>query len=459
MHIITMLFLLSILVLVHELGHFTVARMRGIKVEKFGFGLPFGPTLYETQWKDTKIVVHALLLGGYVSFPDDDPDSELPQDDPGRIMNKKPWERFLVIIAGVSANVLIAYLIVLFVGIFSGGIPSGNYKVSVEGVESKKTLSASQINIKPGDKIISANGVEISSPYKFIELARRSKKFDGYVSYERVNNQLETILNVNPGLANKVSKDNMILEGTRVKLPPSTPESSLTLPKNQLSGAVKYKPEGQKLTAEQQKLRNSLDEKNYYIADGQTSLVDLATAVGDTVHPINIMVNRDGKNVFLEPAYPNKEGVIGIKLKTEEINMPVTGPITALTSSWDFLYRNTGYMVSGLGLIITGQIPLHDLHGIVAITKVGSDIIEKKGLWDGLLLTALISMDLAIVNLLPIPALDGGHLMFLLIEKLRGRPVREETQEAFARFGFLFLIGLMIFIIFNDIFGLATNKF
>src|SRR3989339_1737988 len=110
MHIITMLVLLSVLVIVHELGHFSVARMLGIRVERFGFGLPFGPTLYETMWGKTKVVVHALLLGGYVAFPDDDPDSDVPEDDPGRISNRKVWERFLVIIAGVSANVVIAYL-------------------------------------------------------------------------------------------------------------------------------------------------------------------------------------------------------------------------------------------------------------------------------------------------------------------------------------------------------------
>ena len=115
-------------------------------------------------------------------------------------------------------------------------------------------------------------------------------------------------------------------------------------------------------------------------------------------------------------------------------------------------------MVKGLWMIITGQIPLGDLHGIVAVTKIGSDIITNKGIWDGLLLTALISIDLAIVNLLPIPALDGGHLMFLFIEKLRGRPVEEKTQEAFAKYGFTFLIGLMLLIIFNDIFALVTNK-
>src|ERR1035437_7417981 len=102
MHIFTMLFLISILVLVHELGHFGVARLVGAKPERFGFGLPFGPTLYERKWGDTTICVHALLLGGYVSFPDDDPDSEIPKDDSRRLSNKSVWQRFLIISAGVT---------------------------------------------------------------------------------------------------------------------------------------------------------------------------------------------------------------------------------------------------------------------------------------------------------------------------------------------------------------------
>ena len=90
--------------------------------------------------------------------------------------------------------------------------------------------------------------------------------------------------------------------------------------------------------------------------------------------------------------FPTKEGVIGIKLKLEEVKTEVSSPIEAVVKSWDYLQRNANYMVKGLWMIITGKIPLNDLHGIVAVTKIGSDIITQKGIWDGLLLTALISI-------------------------------------------------------------------
>ena len=453
MYIITMLILLSILVLIHELGHFSVARMLGIKVERFGFGLPFGPTLFETTWGETKICIHALLLGGYVSFPDDDPDSPLPKDDPGRISNRKVWERALVISAGVVANTILAYLIVLFVAGFSGGVPSGKYNVYIDGLISGKSLSANTIGIKQGDKLLSSNGVQIDSPYKFIQIAQINKAYDGYATPEEINTQFDKIKKLNPTLPKTV-----IPKGVKVQLASPAYESPLNISDDAFAGAKKSSPDGVKLTNSEQKLRDSLKNKSYYISDGQVTLSDIATATADNVHPVNITVLREGKQVKLKPAFPNDKGLIGIKLKSEEVMMPAKNPVQAIKSSWSYLVRNVSFMLVGLGMILTNQIPLTDLHGIVAITKVGGDIIQKKGIWDGLLLTALISIDLAIVNILPIPALDGGHLFFLLIEAIKGKPVDEKIQETFAKFGFIFLIGIMILIIFNDIFALLTDK-
>lgn len=457
MHILTMLLLLSVLVLVHELGHFGVARILGITVDRFGFGLPFGPVLYEKKWGNTIVCVHAFLLGGYVSFPDDDPDSEIPKDDPNRISNRPVWQRALVISAGVAANALIAYFIVLFVAAFSNGMPSGNYNVYVDGLQSDKTLSAHNIGITKKDKIVSINNITVDSPIKFIQMVQLSKKFDGYVAEDKIIDQQNLLIEKNTSLK-ALKVDQPLPKGTKILLPTPTDENEITLPDSAMSGFKKIENEGNKLTQNQQKMRDNLEDKDFYIADGQVTLNDIASATADTVHPLNITVSRNGKNVKLLKAYPNAKGIIGVKLKSEEVIVPVTSPVSAIKESWTYLSRNVYYMIGGLGMIVTNQIPLTDLHGIVAITKIGGDIIQKNGIWDGLLLTALISIDLAIVNLLPIPALDGGHLMFLLIEKLRGRPVNEQIQEAFAKYGFAFLIGLMILIIFNDIVALVTDK-
>ena len=115
-------------------------------------------------------------------------------------------------------------------------------------------------------------------------------------------------------------------------------------------------------------------------------------------------------------------------------------------------------LVYGLWQLFTGNIPMKDLHGIVVITKIGGDVIQNSGFFSGLLLTAMISLDLALVNFLPIPALDGGHFMFLLVEKLRGKPLNEETINKISSVFFLLLILFMIFVVFNDIYALMVHK-
>ena len=126
-------------------------------------------------------------------------------------------------------------------------------------------------------------------------------------------------------------------------------------------------------------------------------------------------------------------------------------PIKMIKGSSKYLWDNTYMMVYSLGQLFTGNIPMKDMHGVVAITKIGGDMIEKTGKSAGILLAALISMNLAILNFLPIPALDGGHLMFLTIEKIMGRPLEEKVIEKISSVFFSLLIVLMIFIVFNDI--------
>ena len=132
---------------------------------------------------------------------------------------------------------------------------------------------------------------------------------------------------------------------------------------------------------------------------------------------------------------------------------------TVITGSCKYLWTQTYVLVYGLWQLFTGQIPIKDLHGIVAITKIGGDVIQNNGFFSGLLLTAIISLNLALVNFLPIPALDGGHFMFLLIEKLRGKPLDEDAINKISSICFMLLLVFMILIVFNDVYALIIHKF
>ena len=369
MSIIIMILLLSFLVLVHEAGHFYAARALGIKVSKFGFGLPIGPTLWSKQVGDVEIVVHAFLLGGYVSFPDDEKDSNLPADSMDRFINRPVWQRMIVISAGVIANIITAFVLVLLTAFIQGKLPSGQYQVYVDNIAAEKSESVWSSGLQKGDKILKINGSDIESPYALTLYAKNSARFDGKVEEETVKTNFEKLTKLNP----KLSADETIPQNTKVVLPVSQDENELHIDKEALKGYKLYHDSQVSLTSEQVKLRDSLKDQSVYMSEGNDTL--------------------------------------------------------------------------------------SDLHGIVVITKIGGDVINNSGFFSGLLLTAMISLDLALVNFLPIPALDGGHFMFLVIEKLRGKPLDEETINKISSVFFLLLILFMVFVVFNDVYALIRHKF
>lgn len=455
MSLIIMILLISVLILVHELGHFLVARAVGLKPEKFGFGLPFGPTLYEKKWGDTVVCVHAFLLGGYVSFADDDPDSPLPEDDENRIMNRPVWQRFLIVSAGVFANAVLAYVLVLIVALGSGGLPVGKYNVYVDDLYPKSTTVAQEAGFAAKDKIIKLDKAEINNPAVFLALLNENATYNSKVYEEKVEAVAARIRELNPSLGEDISA------GTEVILPERTPENPMIEPiLKKINPGEDY--ENKKiieLNDLQKSLRDKTKNSSKFKAEQDITLDDLAMAISDTEHPLTIVVLRNGKEVSFENVIPNEKGVIGIKLSFEEISQKTTGLLSAVKNSWTYLWINTTMMIDGLVKLFTGKIPMGELHGIIAIAKVGGDVIQYQGIWKGFLLTAIISMNLAILNLLPIPALDGGHILFLAIEKVFGKRFSTDMQETFVRYGFSFLILLMVFVICNDIFALVTKKF
>lgn len=356
MHIILMLLLISLLIIVHELGHFLAAKAFGVQVSRFALGMPFGPTLFRKKFGETEFLIHAFFMGGYVTFPDDveaegegvegETEEPLPPDSPKRFKNKAPWQQAVIIASGVAANVLFALFLVFATALHYKELPVG--EVTVKEIMATASESVRE-KIKPEDLIISVNGMKIDTQGKLIYMIQSNKP------------------------------------------------------------------------------------------------------------PLSVMVLRNGEKIELNDIYTNQEGFLGVSISTKFVE--TTTVKSAAIASYKYIYDNTHLMLYALGQVGTGKIPLKDLHGIVAITKVGGDIIQHQGLLNGLLLTAMISINLAVINLLPIPAVDGGHLMFLFLEKIRGRKFDEKTLEKINSIFFMALLALMVLIIFNDIFGLITKKF
>ncbi len=455
MSIIIMILLLSFLVLVHEAGHFMAARALGIKVSKFGFGLPIGPTLWSKKVGDVDVVVHAFLLGGYVSFPDDEKDSKDTVPEQDRFMNKPVWQRMIVISAGVIANIITAFVFVLITAFVWGKLPSGQYEVYINKIAAEKGASVWDSGLQANDRVIRVNGSDINSSYALTLYSKNSTPEDGKVEQEFVDANLAKLKDLNPNLKNT----DVIADKTIIILPKYQDEPEIKIDNETLKGYALYKDNQKALTGTQVKLRDLLKGKTSYVSEGTVTLLDIAYAISDTKKPLNLTVLREGKEINLNPIYPNKKGMIGVMIEAREVLRPTKNIPSAIKGTFSYLWEQTYMLVYGLWQLFTGKIPVKDLHGIVVITKIGGDVIQNSGFFSGLLLTAMISLDLALINFLPIPALDGGHFMFLLIEKLRGKPLDEETINKISSIFFLLLIIFMVLVVFNDVYALIKHKF
>ena len=459
-NLIIMIALISLLVLVHEWGHYIAARLFGVRVTKFGFGMPVGPVLFKTKKGDLEILVHACLLGGYVSFPEDEETEEgkpiLPLDSKERFKNQTPLKQAIIVTAGVIMNVVFAFFLIVLAATIFHKLPTGKSEVFINEVLKDGYIQKTMPNkLKANDKIVSVNGIDIDSAYSFIFLVKNSKLYDNKVSKETINKKLDEFLKLNP----KIKKNEIIKEGTRIILPTKTPEDKLVVNEHILKGIEKYKDNEIQLSEDETKLRNELLNRYTYVLTRDSFALEIATALADYYKPLDIVLERGGKQIEIKNVVAGEEGTLGVKLSTKEIYTETKTLPQIFVNSAKYMVNSTKLMCIGLIQLITGKIPMNEMHGIIAITKIGSDIIEHQGMLNGLLLTAIISIDLAIINLLPIPALDGGHLMFIIVEKIIGRPLDEKIVENISRFFFALLIALMIFVVFNDIFALITKKF
>jgi membrane-associated protease RseP (regulator of RpoE activity) len=348
---------LAVLIFVHELGHFLAARLQGIYANKFSIG--FGPILLKYQGKQTEYALRALPLGGFVGFPDDDPDSDIPPTDPNLLRNRPLLDRAIVISAGVIANLIFAYFLLVT-------------QVSVIGFQ--------QINYHPG------------------------------VAIAGIADNLSTAA----GKAGLVAKDVIL--------------------------AVDKNPLG----------------------DGKPAIVKLMAEIQNHPQlPMTFEVQRGAEtlNIKVTPdANAEGKGQIGVKLapNADIIIDRAISPIDALVKGANEFERVVVLTFQGLSQLVTNfGDTATQIAGPIKIVEIGSNIAANN--IAGLLqFGALISINLAVMNILPLPALDGGQLAFLVFEGLLGKPLPMKFQETVMQTGLFLLLGLGVFLVVRDTANLSS---
>ena len=346
MNVLTSITVLGLLIFFHELGHFLAAILQGISVD--GFSIGFGPSILKKQYKNITYSLRAFPLGGFVSFPDEG-NSEINKDNPNLLKNRPIIQRIIVISAGGIANLLLAYLILIF-NVSTVGIPyDPEPGILILAVQPDKP--ASQAGLEAGDKILKIKGNELGAGDEAVSL--------------------------------------LVKEIQKAKL-----------------------------------------------------------------EEISITIQRDDtyKDLFVTPRNINGKGTIGAQLQPnirKETYKTKNIPELFNFANKEFFSLLIKTIEGYKGLITNFASTAQQLSGPVKIVEIGAQLSEQGG--TGILLfAALISINLAVLNSLPLPLLDGGQLVFTLIEGLRGKPIPEKIQIAITQSSFLLLVGLSVVLIIRD---------
>lgn len=429
MSVLAAIAVLALLIVVHELGHFMAARLQGIHVNRFSLG--FGPILWKYQGAETEYAVRAFPLGGFVGFPDDDPDSDIPPEDPDLLRNRPVLDRAIVISAGVIANLIFAYL-VLVVQFGIVGIP----QPSQPGIVVNQLISeVSQVSgaaagagVKPGDIIIGVDGKKFDRSVKNTdslgELIDASSGKPIQLTIGRNNEKVDVSVTPEPGVVGK---------GLGIQLAPT------------VATKVGIKQGDVILAANGKEFGRSLSELESFRQI-------IKTNAGKSI-PLLIQRGNQKLSLSVTPeAGSDGQGRIGVGLASNGklVRTRVNSVVEALAAAANEFERIVTLTVQGFVQLITnfGQVA-DQVSGPVRIVDEGARLarIDANNLYP---FAALISINLAIINILPLPALDGGQLAFLLIEGLRGKPLPTKIQDGVMQTGLMLLLGLGIFLIFRD---------
>ncbi len=404
--------LLGTLILIHEFGHFIVAKACNIKVLKFSIG--FGPKLLTKKGKETEYSLRALPLGGFVQLEGEDEESE----DPRSYNNKPAWQRILVLSAGVVINIIFALFVYICIN-----ISANTYLTSIiSGIPQNPYIDMQQIGLNVGDEIYKINNQRVYNYYDVNRIISDSEN-DNF-EFEIINEDGE--------------KENILIN----------------IPKNDI-GYIGV---------------SFIDTTVYSVQEGSVGAV-AGIQANDKIISINGETEKTiDEYLSIIKANPNKEINIVLQRNGEQVNLLVVPKAIqkrifdldceikkdlSFGENLNYALREAAYYlranVIGITQLFAGNTENVEVQGIVGISK---QISSTERVEEFFYMMSAISLSLGIMNLLPIPGLDGGKIFFTLIEIIRRKPISRELEGTLTLAGFGLLILLMIVVTVKDVVNL-----
>ncbi len=426
---VVVIIVLGVMVFVHEAGHFLAAKGFGVRVLTFSLG--FGKRLFGFERGGTDYRVSILPLGGYVKMAGDDPTAVLT-GEPGEFLGCPRWQRFVIILMGPMMNFVLAVLVLAGLYMFHFQKPAYEDQPVVIGAVDPGSAAA-EAGLQAGDRVVQFDSIRNPkwNDIKFKVLTGAEHPIP--LTVDRGDETLHISLT-----PHTEGKDGAGVAGWY----PDVPLVVDKVESGQPASEAGLKP-GDKILG--------LDGKPiYYWA---LIVQDLRDGKGK---PVDLTVERDGKEfqAHMTPAYTDVMGLktwrIGVTIRQTEYVIRKLPPGTALEYAVMANYRSVLQTFDVLGKIVTRRMSTKSLAGPIGIAQISGEAY-RRGIPDLLLFVSFISLQLGIVNLLPIPVMDGGHIFMLAIEGLMRRDLSLAVKERVIQVGVVLIVLLFVFVMYNDI--------
>ena len=422
--LLAFLFVLGVLIFVHELGHFLAARRVGVRVLTFSLG--FGPKILKVKRGDTEYCISAVPLGGYVKMAGESPED--PRSGaPDEFMSKTKWERFQILIMGPVMNILLAVVVLAIVLAQGAEVPAYEDKSPLVGAVERGSV-AERAGLQRGDRLLTVAGDDVPS-WRDVDVAIGTRaNQDIPITFDRGGRTMSVTVrptaqgkyeigdigvlpDVSPGVRSVVSGDPADRAGVK-------------------AGDVVVSVDGERV-----QLARQLSE----------------VISRNSGKQIELLVRRGGDELRIPvtPVQRGDRGWIGVSIG-EETRTFKPSPLEAIRLSVEQNIESSGLIFRTLGGLFTGATSVRQLQGPVGIAQLSGESAQAG--WVALLsLMAVISLNLGLLNLMPVPVLDGGHILIMLLEGVARRDFSMQVKEKMLLAGFLVLMMLMVTVIYNDL--------